>query len=392
MNRLQELHELGQSTWLNYMRRSFLQSGELRTRVAEGIQGLTANAANFETTIASKADYDEAIWEQVRAGTPAPAIHRALIISDVQVAADYMQTIYQESHGLDGHVSLELDPALMHDAINTVAEVRHLEAQINRANVMVEVPATPSGIEAVKTLTKDGVSLNITHVFSVDVYERVAQAYIEGLEVFLDTHSVWRFTPTSVVSFSVSAIDEAVDPLLAEKGKRDLVGRTAVAQARQLVGRCHSIFSGPRWEKIARRGGRILRPKWSRTTPRNPTFADTYYIEDLICPDTVTTFSLETLIAFMEHGRIESHIAAWPEQAESHLQQVEELGINLDAIANRLQQEYLQASERQFQAITRRISRKREELEKMWQRTGVHGTAVHPAVMAEPPTQRSAVR
>ncbi len=387
MNRLQELHELGQSTWLNYMRRSFLQSGDLRARVAAGVQGLTANAANFETTIATETDYDEAIWEQVRAGIPAPAIHRALIISDVQVAADYMHTIYQESHGLDGYVSLELDPSLMHDAINTVAEVRHLEAQINRANVMVEVPATPAGIEAVRTLTRDGVSINITHVFSVDVYERVAQAYIEGLEVFLDTHSVWRFTPTSVVSFSVSAIDEAVDPLLAEKGERDLMGRTAVAQARQLYGRCQSIFSGPRWDKIARRGGCILRPKWSRTTPRNPAYADTYYIEDLICPDTVTTFSPETLAAFLEHGRVESYTAAWPEQAENHLQRIAELGIDLDAIAARLQKEYLHASEQQFQAITRRISRKREELEKDWQRTAVHGTAVY----TEAPTQRQTV-
>ncbi len=374
MNRLQELHELGQSTWLNYMRRSFLQSGGLRGRMADGIQGLTANAANFEATIASEADYDEAIWAQVTAGTPAPAIHRALIIHDVQVAADYMHTIYQESHGLDGYVSLELDPSLMHDAVNTVAEVRHLEAQINRANVMVEVPATPASMEAVKTLTRDGVSLNITHIFSVDVYERVAQAYIEGLELFLDTHSVWRFTPTSVASFSVSAIDEAVDPLLAERGERDLLGRTAVAQARQLYGRCQSIFSGPRWDKVARRGGRTLRPKWSRTTPRNPAYADTCYVEDLICPNSVTTFSLETLAAFLEHGRVESHTAAWPEQAENHLQRLAELGIDLDAIAARLQKEYLHASEQQFQAITRRISRKREELEKGWQRTAVHST------------------
>jgi transaldolase len=289
-------------------------------------------------------------------------------------------------------VSLELDPTLMHDATNTVAEVRHLEAQINRANVMVEVPATPAGIEAVKTLTRDGVSLNITHVFSVDVYERVAQAYIEGLEVFLDTHSVWRFTPTSVVSFSVSAIDEAVDPLLAERGEADLLGRTAVAQARQLVGRCQSIFSGPRWQKLARRGGRILRPKWSRTTPRNPAYADTCYIEALICPHTVTTFSLQTLAAFQEHGRVESHTASWAEQAEAHLRRVAELGLDMDTIAANLQQEYLRASEHQFQAITRRISRKREELERAWQRTATHGTAVHPAVMTELPTQNPVVR
>jgi hypothetical protein len=159
-----------------------------------------------------------------------------------------------------------------------------------------------------------------------------------------------------------------------------------------LVGRCQSIFSGPRWQKLARRGGRILRPKWSRTTPRNPAYADTCYIEALICPHTVTTFSLQSLAAFQEHGRVESHTASWAEQAEAHLRRVAELGLDMDTIAANLQQEYLRASEHQFQAITRRISRKREELERAWQRTATHGTAVHPAVMTELPTQNPIVR
>lgn len=372
MNSLQQLHELGQSTWLNYMRRSFIQSGELRSRIADGIQGLTANAANFEATIGTETDYDEAIWEQVTAGTPAPRIHDTLIIHDVQIAADYMHVVYQESGGLDGYVSLELDPSLMVDAINTVAEVRHLEARINRANVMVEVPATPAGIEAVKTLTRDGVNLNITHIFSVDVYERAAQAYIEGLELFLDSHSVWRFTPTSVASFSVSAIDEAVDPLLREMGAKELMGKTAVAQANVLFHRCQYIFSGPRWEKAARRGGRLLRPKWSRTTPRNPAIPDTAYIEALMMPDSVITFSLDTLNTFLAQERIKPVINTLPEEAQSHLRQLAERGIDLDAIAANMQQEYLQRSEKQFEAINRRISRKRDELERAWQRMS-HG-------------------
>lgn len=383
MNKLQQIHQYGQSTWLNYMRRSFIQSGELRASLGKGVQGLTANAANFEATIATETDYDDAIWEQVKAGVPAPLIHNALLTYDVQIAADTMHNVFQGSDSLDGYVSLELDPALMHDAINTVAEVCHLEAVLNRPNVIVEIPATPAGIEAVKKLTEDGERLNITHIFSIDVYERVAQAYIEGLEKFLDTNSVWRFTPTSVASFSVSAIDEAVDPLLLEMGRSDLQGRTAVALAKQLVNRCQHIFDGPRWQKCAKRGGRILRPKWSRTTPRNPDYAQTCYIEALIGPDSVTTFSLDTMLKFLKSGQVRPTLHSGWDKAEAHLQQIAELGIDMDDIAAQLQQQYLTASEQQFEAIRRRISRKRDELE----RSMAYGT-VHPSVIAGQPPQR----
>ena len=193
--------------------------------MVDGIQGFTANAANFDAILTTTADYDKAIWEQVRAGVPAPQIYSKLIIHDVQIAADCMHDVYQESNGLEGYISLELNPGLMHDAVNTAAEVTHLEAAINRPNSMVEVPATAAGIEAVTQLTKDGVSINITHVFSVAVYEQVAKAYIEGLEIFLDTHSVWRFVPVSVASFSLAPIDEALDPMLGDKGKPHMLGK-----------------------------------------------------------------------------------------------------------------------------------------------------------------------
>jgi transaldolase len=363
MNKLQQLHEVGQSTWLNTLNRPFIQSGELRSWMIEGVQGFTANAANFDTILTSTEEYDKAIWEQVRAGIPAPRIHSELIIRDVQVAADTMHDVYQESDGLEGYVSLELNPRLMHDAVNTVAEVTHLETVINRPNAMVEVPATPAGIQAVKHLTKDGVSINITHVFSVDAYAQAAKAYLEGLEVFLDTHSVWRFVPVSVVSFSLSPIDEAVDPLLKEKGKKELLGKTAVSLAKLLYNICHHTFSGPQWEKLDRQSACVLRPKWTRTTPHDPAYPKLYYLEKLIGPDTVTTFSTKTLEAFLERGVVVPTLTRQVEQAQEHLRQLSLLGIDMDVIAQELQQEYLQASEKQFQSITRHISRKREALE-----------------------------
>lgn len=372
MTNLNQLHELGQSTWLNYMRRTFIQSGELRQRIAGGIQGITADAATFEKTIMACSDYDEAVRQEVAAGTPARRIHEALMIYDVQIAADLLHPVYESSGGLDGFVSLELDPALSHDTVSTVAEIRHLEARVNRANVMVEIPATAAGIEAVKELTRDGVCINVTHIFSVDLYEKVAQAYIEGLEEYLESHSVWRFTPTSVASFSVSAIDSAVDPVLATRGHSKLQGKTAVALASVLYHRFRQIFSGPRWEKIARRGGRVLRPKWTRTAPRNFNYPDTCYIEALIAPDTVTTFSPVTLHAFRDHGTVAGTLSGNLDEANAHLARLAELDIDLDAITISVQRDYLVASEKRFQSLTQTVSQKRDALEQEQQRMVVH--------------------
>ena len=363
MNRLQQLHELGQSTWLNYLNRPFIQSGELRTRVADGIQGFTANASLFDTILTTTTAYDEAILEQVQAGVTAPKIHDKLMIHDVQIAADIMHNIYQESDGREGYISLELNPGLMHDTVNTVAEVTHLETLINKPNSMVEVPATPAGIAAVRQLTKDGVSINITHVFSVKVYEQIAEAYLEGLKIFLDTHSVWRFVPVSVVSFSLSPIDDLVDPMLADKGKPKMLGKTAIAVAKLLYQRSQQIFSGGEWEKLARKGGAILRPKWSRATPRNPAFPETYYLEALIGENTVTTFSPKTLTAFMQHGRIAPTLITDVDAAQEHIRQLAQLDIDMESIARDLQQDYLLRSEKQFREIIQHISHKREQLE-----------------------------
>lgn len=367
MNKLKQLHELGQSTWLNYLNRPFIQSGELRQHMVEGIQGFTANAANFDTILTTTSDYDEAIWEQVRAGVPAPKIHQKLIVDDIQVATDCMHDVYQESGGLEGYVSLELNPSLMHDAVNTVAEVTHLEAVINQPNAMVEVPATQAGIDAITHLTKDGVSINITHMFSVEAYEKAARAYIEGLEIFLNTHSVWRFVPVSVASFSLAPLDEAVDPILGDKDEPELLGKTAVSTAKLLYHTCQQIFSGPRWEKLAKKGGCVLRPKWSRTTPQNPAFPPTYYLEELIGPNTVTTFSMISLPVFLENGTVAPTLTNQLDQAQEHIKQLAELGVNMDEIAQSLQTEYLLASEKQFNLITQHISQKRDELEQNWE-------------------------
>lgn len=349
MTKLHELHSSGQSTWLNYMRRAFICSGGLRAAISQGIQGITANAAVFEDTIVNDTDYNQDIRAQVMAGTPTTRIHEALMVDDVQRAADMLHPIFEESNGLDGVASLEIDPALAHDSVSTVATIRRLLARVDRGNAMMEIPATPAGATAVQSLTADGVNINATHIFSISVFERVAQAYIAGLETYFDTHSVWRTEPTSVASFSVSPIDQVVDELLVARGRPDLQGQTAVALASLLYARYQDIFSGPRWEALAARGAWPLRPKWTRLETDSD--RGTRYLDSLIGPDTVMTFTPKTLERFLAHGRVALTLAHNLEEAEEHLAQLAQWEIDLESIAAELQRAHLEASDRQYQAL-----------------------------------------
>lgn len=290
------------------------------------------------------------------------------MIADGQVTADRLHSVLEESDGLDGYYSLELDVSRFHDKENIVATIRHIGARLNRVNIMVEVPASPAGLEAVQNLIGDGHCVNITHIFSIVGYERAAQAYIAGLEYLYAAHGMWRFTPTAVASFSLSAIDNAVDEALVAAGHPELRGKTAIAMAKVLYERGHQIFSGPRWEKLERRGARVMRPKWTRTTPRDFRYPDTLYIDALIGPDTVTTFSPMVLNAFLEHGTAASTLGEHLAESHDHLARLAALGIDLAEITDRLQRAHLIASEKQFQAVIQSIIQKRDELDRDWQR------------------------
>jgi transaldolase len=355
MTKLHQLHELGQSTWLNYMRRQFIQSGGLRERIGDGIQGVTANAAVFEKTVSKYGDYDQQIRAEVRGGHSTTRIHEALMIDDVQRAADLLHPIYESSDGLNGFASLELDPALTNETVCAVATARRMLARIDRGNVMVELPATPQAIAAFETLITDGVSINMTHVFSIAVFERVAQAYIAGLETFFDTHSVWRTAPTAVASFSVSAIDQAVDEQLAKMNRVDLIGKTGVAMARLLYARFQEIFTGPRWKRLAAKGARVLRPKWTRIEPNSEKQNDTYYPDRLIGPNTVLTFTLPTLETFLDHGAVSLSIYDDLPGAKAQLAAIENLEIDLENLMEDLQKSYLAASDRQYQSLVQGV-------------------------------------
>jgi transaldolase len=358
MSNLHQIHELGQATWLHYMRRGFFQSGEFRQAIQDGIQGVTADANTMAQTIANHDDYDEAIHQQVRAGTPYREIHKALMFDDVQRAADILHPIFEESEGLNGFATLELDPALAQDATATVATAKHILADIDRGNVMVEIPATSAGCDAIRSLTADGVSLNATHILSIGTFERVAQEYIAGLELYFERHSVWRITPTAVASFSVSAIDGAIDPLLEEKGLPELKGQTGLALARLLCERYRQIFSGPRWNKLARKGARSMRPKWTRLTPKYPELPRLLYAESLIGPDTVLTFGPNTLAIFQEKGNVAQTLPGDPSAARAHIEALYDAGLDVSALLDTLHDERLAASITQYETLIRSVTDK----------------------------------
>ena len=363
MARLHDLHQLGQSTWLNYLRNSFIRSGELAERVKNGIQGLTTNAQVYERAVAGSSDYDAAIRRAVSDGQPARLIHEALMVDDIQRAADVLHPVFEQSNRRDGFVSYELDPALLVSATTAVAGVRHFSNLIDRFNVMAEVPATTAGVAAIRALVADGVSVNATHLFSVADYEAVADAYIDGLREYVDSHSVWRTMPTAVASFSLAPIDAAIDAWLSEAGRPDLRGKTAVALAKALYARFRELFTGPEWERLAAKGARSLRPKWTRVAPADFQYKANYYVNQLVGLDTIVTLTPGTLDAFLQDGQTTATLVDGLEEAKSHLAELRALGLDLDALTAQLQRDHLLASDKRFHSLVQTIIHKRDEMD-----------------------------
>lgn len=371
MAELYAINEFGQSVWLNYLRRSFIESGELSDLLEAGVSGITSSPLIFEKAITDSSDYDQRLSELMRQGMPVMEMYQALVVDDIQRAADLLMPIFELTEGRDGYVTMELNPALAHDTTGTIAEARHVLAMVNRPNVMIEIPATQAGIAALETLTRDGVNTNATHIFSLATYEQVASAYLQGLSAYIDSHSVWRQTPASVVSFSLSRVDRAVDARLAAQGRPDMMGQAAIALARLIYFRFCERFSGPDWHKLEQKGAKVQKPKWTRTTPTSFRYLDTYYVEALIGPDTVCTVSPSGLNAFRDHGHASNQLGQGIEHAPAIVHDLEEMGIDLEALATDLQKQSLADFENYFQALVHSVADKRSRLEETWRRVVV---------------------
>jgi len=367
MAKLTELAKLGQAVWLDFISRSLITTGEMQTLVASGVQGMTSNPAIFEKAISGSADYDGDMQTLAREGKDTNAIYEALAIKDIRAAADVLRTVYEATRGRDGYVSLEVSPFLARDTERTIAEARHLFETVARPNLMIKIPGTVEGLPAITATIAAGVNVNVTLIFGIANYTAVAEAYMAGLEKLAASgpsarggHPVSGIA--SVASFFVSRVDTAVDKELEKAGARDLMGKTGVDNCRLAYAEYRRLIAAPRWQALARKGAQAQRVLWASTSTKNPAYPDTLYVDELIGPDTVNTLPPETLKAFVDHGRAAETITRDVDGARKRLQRLKELGISLEAVTARLQEEGVAAFAKPFQALLDGIEAKRRRM------------------------------
>ena len=324
---------LGQSTWIDFIRREMLTSGELAQLVQDGVTGLTSNPTIFEKAVSGSSDYDDALARLAREGKSPAEAFEALMVEDIRNAADALRGVYDETNGADGYASLEVPPALAHDTEGTVREARRLWALLDRPNVMIKVPATPEGVPAVRALIGEGVNVNVTLIFSLDAYRQVMDAYVGGLELLAE-RGMELSQAASVASFFVSRVDTAADALLADRP--ELQGKAAIANAQAAYALFEERFGKPDFAALAERGARPQRPLWASTGTKNPDYPDTLYVDTLIGPNTVNTMPPDTLRAVLDHGASAPVIAGTGELAAQTLQAIAGAGVDMQAVTDKL--------------------------------------------------------
>jgi transaldolase len=359
-NPLKQLGTLGQSIWLDYIRRDLIAGGRLRQLIAEdGLRGMTSNPAIFEKAIAESHDYDEDIRAMALQGQSVEAIYETLSQRDVESAADEFRPLYDSTDGKDGYVSLEVNPHLAHDTDETVAEARRLWTVLNRPNVLIKVPATADGLPAIQQLIGEGISVNVTLLFGLPRYRQVAEAYIAGIEARAAQGKPVKHV-ASVASFFVSRIDALVDPLLeklmgqggqeADRAKKAR-GQVAVSSAKVAYQIYKEIFGGDRFRKLAAQGARTQRLLWASTGAKNPEYSDVKYVEALIGPETVDTLPMETLDAYRDHGAPKARLEEDVREARRGLEGLPGLGIGIDDVTRQLEDEGVEKFNKPFDKL-----------------------------------------
>jgi transaldolase len=363
MSKLIELEKLGQSIWLDYIQRSLITSGELNKLVDKGLRGVTSNPAIFEKAIAGSNDYDEDLKHLIKTDQPIEQIYEALAIKDITLATDTLRSVYDSSSGKDGYVSLEVSPELAYETEKTIAEAKRLFETVNRPNVMIKVPATLAGLPAITELIGCGVNVNVTLIFGLENYKAVAAAYQAGLEKLAQSgpavkggHPIDKVA--SVASFFISRVDTAVDKELEKIGAKELLGKIAIANSKIAYREYKKISGQPRWQQLAEKGARTQRVLWGSTSTKNPNYPDTLYVDALIGPDTVNTVPPATLESFMDHGQVAETLTQGLEQAQDQLAKLAQLGIDLNATTQKLQDDGVVAFAKPFAKLLESIAEK----------------------------------
>jgi transaldolase len=361
MGKLHDLAGLGQAIWFDYIQRSLISSGELQNLINQGVRGVTSNPTIFEKAITGSHDYDDALRRLAKNGKSTQEIYEELVLRDILLTADLFLPVYVSTHGLDGFVSLEVNPKLAYDTDKTVQEGKRLFKALGKPNVMIKVPATDAGFPAVEALIASGVNVNVTLLFSLSQYVKAAEAYLSGLEKHLaaggDISKI-----ASVASFFVSRVDTSVDAELKNLGNKDLLGKAAIANAKIAYGRFKGIFSGQQWERLASNGAHVQRVLWASTGTKNPGYPDTLYVDKLIGPHTVNTLPPVTLGMFLDHGQVSPTLETGLEHAKDQIDQLTKLGLNLDAITKKLEEDGVRSFASSFESLMNSIDTKRKEV------------------------------
>ncbi len=347
-NPLKELLNYGQSMWLDYIRRDLFTTGKLKQMISEdGLRGMTSNPSIFEKAIADSSLYDEFLKSLASRGDlDTTARYEQIAIRDIQDAADALRPVYDESKCRDGYVSLEVSPYLARKTQETIDEARRLWKTVQRENVMIKVPGTAEGLPAIRQLIGEGININITLLFAQEVYEKVAEAYIAGLEDLAGRGGNLK-KMASVASFFISRIDTLVDSMLNDKIKathdpsqqallKSILGKVAIANGKLTYQRYQKIFSGPRWQALAAKGAQTQRVLWASTSTKNPNYRDVVYIEELIGPDTVNTMPPATIDAFRDHGRLRNALMEDVPGAQKVMDELARAGISIKQVTDKL--------------------------------------------------------
>jgi transaldolase len=363
MSKLKQLTARGQSIWFDDLRRELLSTGELERLVAEdSVTGVTTNPTILAKAMSESSDYDEQMEALSRAGVSVDEAYAELVTTDIQSACDVLHPVWSAAGGADGFVSVEVSPVVANDPVATLAEARDWVKRIDRDNLLVKVPATEAGAVAFEELTAEGVSINVTLIFSLDRYRDIMERYLTGVERFIDAGG----DPSrvhSVASFFVSRVDSEVDARLDELGSPAAVtklrGKAGIANARAAYGVFEKVFASERWGSLERRGATVQRPLWASTGVKDPAYPDTMYVDSLIAPNTVNTMPLQTLRAVADHGNRDGGFSA-EDVAEAHsvFAVLERIGISYDDVTATIEREGLEKFSASFEEVVELLNNK----------------------------------
>ncbi|HDZ77322.1 MAG TPA: transaldolase [Candidatus Omnitrophica bacterium] len=370
--RIMELDELGQSAWLDHISRSLIDTGKLNNLIKVGLRGMTSNPTIFDKAISSSADYDAKILELTKSGRSIFQIYDDLTVKDVQDAADIFLSVYDETNGLDGYVSLEINPELAYKADETIKEGMRLHQKVSRPNVMLKVPATDEGFIAVEELVAAGINVNVTLIFSQAQYENTANAYLRGIKRFLECNPD-AASIRSVASVFISRIDTLVDKMLDElmvKEKdaqkkerlRSLCGRAAVANSARIYRKYLDIFTSDEFDKFKDKKVNTQRTLWGSTSTKNAAYSDIKYVTELIAKNTVNTIPENTLNAFLDHGEAKVALTSDASEAENIINSLNDFCIDINEICAKLLKDGVIAFEKSFKNLLEHIEAKVKEL------------------------------